>query len=147
MTPEHRCADALGLLLLRDTRTGLHASLTGGIDGLDATTYPVLSGLARLGDGVTTTELASAVGLDRSVTSRHVGALVGHGLLRRRPHGDDARAVAVELTAAGRAAVERTRSRLDARLADLLAGLDPAEADRFATVLEGVVAGLRSSRS
>lgn len=143
VTPERRCADALGRLLLRDTRTGLHSALTGGIDGLDATTYPVLSGLARLGDGVSTTELAAAVGLERSVASRHVSTLEAHGLLLRRPHGTDRRAVAVALTDAGRAAVDRTRGRLDARLERLLSGLDRAEADRFATVLEGVVEGLR----
>ncbi len=139
MTPERRCADALGRLLLRDTRTGLHTALTSDIDGLDATTYPVLSGLARLGDGVSTT----AVGLERSVTSRHVSALEAHGLLRRHPHAADRRAVAVALTDAGRTAVERARGRLDARLADLLSALDPAEADRFATVLDGLVEGLR----
>ncbi len=143
MTPERRCAEALGRLLLRDTRTGLHTALTSDIDGLDATTYPVLSGLARLGDGVSTTELAAAVGLERSVTSRHVSTLEAHGLLRRHPHAADRRAVAVALTDHGRAAVERARGRLDARLADLLSALDRAEADRFATVLDGLVEGLR----
>lgn len=142
-TPEHTIADALGQLLLRDTRQGLYASLTAGIDGVDATTYPVLSGLARLGE-TTSSELAARVGLDRSVTSRHAAALERAGLVERHAHDRDRRANTLALTRAGHAAIELTRQRLDQHLRTFLQMHTTNDAERLALLLPGLVDYLRN---
>ena len=113
----HRLAAAFGALLLRSNRAHLYQALIGSQEGLDEATYPVLSGLARMGSA-TATELAEQIGLDRTVTTRHASRLENAGLLVRRPHSTDARATSLELSASGRRCIEESRVRLD----DLLLG-------------------------
>lgn len=135
---ERALADALGQLLLRETRRSLYSALTSGIAGLDATTYPVLSGLARTG-ATTSSEPAAIVGLDRSVTSRHASALERAGLLERRPHGRDRRATVPALNDAGQEAIDVTRARLDRHLRTFVARQPDIDAGQLAHLFTELV--------
>jgi DNA-binding MarR family transcriptional regulator len=133
--PVKRIEGALGALLSRGTRIRLHERLVSEIPGVDATTYPVLSGLARLGPA-SATRLAEAVGLDRTVTTRYVSRLEKAGLIARTADDADKRATRLELTAAGRAVIATTRKRLALVLEDAVKDWPKREAERFAAALE-----------
>jgi len=70
-------------------------------------------------------ELAAAEGVRSATMSGIVNGLERDGLVRRRPHGRDRRAVNIEATAAGRRLLDRARTvridRVAARLDDLSA--------------------------
>jgi DNA-binding MarR family transcriptional regulator len=125
----------LGRLLLRSTRTYLYDQLVTGVDGVDATTYPVLSGLARIGP-TTATELATAIGLDRTATTRYASRLQATGLLHRVSDDHDRRATRLELTPAGHQAVAAMRSTLSQLFDDMLSTWKRDEAEQFAASLE-----------
>jgi MarR family transcriptional regulator, lower aerobic nicotinate degradation pathway regulator len=134
-----RLQAALGLLPQRRHRARLYRELLEPFAGkVDEATYPVLSGLARVGP-TTAAKLGGEVGLDRSVVSRHSDRLEALGLLRRSPAPADARATLLALTDEGRALVADLRE----RLADIFQRrLDrwPAEqADAFVAGLERFV--------
>ncbi|MFE5581474.1 MarR family winged helix-turn-helix transcriptional regulator [Kitasatospora sp. NPDC056531] len=135
----HEIADALGTLLKRDTRARLYRRLTDDLgEGLDETTYPVLSGLARTGPR-SAADLAGEIGLDRSGVTRRATRLEEAGLLRREPDPHDRRATLLALTEAGRWAVETTRQRLATYIEASLASWPPDEARAFARQLHRFV--------
>ncbi|MGW7541407.1 MarR family winged helix-turn-helix transcriptional regulator [Streptomyces sp. NPDC054770] len=112
---------ALGQLLLRRNRTALYdAILDSAPTGVDRQTYPVLSGLARLGPQ-SAARLADEVGIDRSGASRYADRLESAGLLERSPDPRDGRATLLALTPEGRAAVTGLRDALTQHLAALIA--------------------------
>jgi DNA-binding MarR family transcriptional regulator len=134
-TPGGVIAEALGRLLQRGTRARLYARLTAGLDGaLDESTYPVISGLARLGPQ-SAAQLAAGIGLDRSVVSRHATRLERAGLIERLADPSDQRATLLILTAGGRQAVQEMRQRLAVAVDEYLASWPPGEAERFAASL------------
>jgi len=135
----------LGRLLLRSTRTYLYDQLVTGVDGVDATTYPVLSGLARVGP-TTATELAAAIGLDRTATTRYASRLQDAGLLRRAADGLDRRAIRLELTQAGYQAIATMRRSLSQVFDDMLSTWSRTEAEQFATSLERFTTMLEERR-
>jgi len=146
LTSGARVEAALGRLLLRGTRMYLYDRLVNGVEGVDATTYPVLSGLARSGP-TSATRLAAIIGLDRTATTRYASRLESAGLLRRAPDPEDARATRLELTAAGEAAVVAMRGTLTEAFDDLLAGWSGPEADQFAAALERFATQLETNRN
>jgi DNA-binding MarR family transcriptional regulator len=84
-------------------------------------------------------ELATAEGVRSATMTGIVNGLERDGLVRRRPHGTDRRAVRVEATAAGRRLLERARARRIAHVATKLDDLSEAELDvlnRAAELLE-----------
>ncbi|WP_019056845.1 MarR family winged helix-turn-helix transcriptional regulator [Streptomyces prunicolor] len=112
---------ALGQLLLRRNRSALYdAILDSAPAGVDRQTYPVLSGLARLGPQ-SAARLADEVGIDRSGASRYADRLEAAGLLERSPDPRDRRATLLNLTPEGRAAVTVLRNALTRHLADRIA--------------------------
>jgi len=112
---------ALGQLLLRRNRSTLYnAALESAPPGVDRQTYPVLSGLARLGPQ-SAARLADEVGIDRSGASRYADRLEAAGLLERSPDPRDRRATLLNLTPKGRAAVTGLRDALARHLADRIA--------------------------
>ncbi|MFI5776498.1 MarR family winged helix-turn-helix transcriptional regulator [Nocardia sp. NPDC051570] len=128
-------AEAIAELLRRQTREGVYAELTAGVDpAVDAATYPVLSALARWGPR-SAAALATEIGLDRSVTSRHATRLERAGLVLRSPDPDDARATLLSLTEDGQRAIAAMRGRLARRLDRHLADWPEAEARAFAAAL------------
>lgn len=108
---------ALGRLLLRRNRSALYdAVLDAAPIGVDRQTYPVLSGLARLGPQ-SAARLADEVGVDRSGTSRYADRLEDAGLIQRSPDPHDGRATLLSLTPEGSKAVTALRASLTQHLA------------------------------
>ena len=84
-------------------------------------------------------ELAAAEGVRSATMTGIVNGLEREGLVRRRPHGTDRRAVQVEATAAGRRLLDRARARRLQLVASKLADVSDAELDvleRAADLLE-----------
>ncbi|PZT78101.1 MarR family transcriptional regulator [Streptomyces sp. AC1-42W] len=93
-------------------RVQVYGVLTRDVaEGIDEVSYPVISGLARRGR-CTAAELASDVGLDRSVVSRRATTLQKAGLLARAPDPRDSRGTLLMLTPKGQEAVRAMRERL-----------------------------------
>lgn len=112
---------ALGQLLLRRNRNALYdAVLTCAPPGVDRQTYPVLSGLARLGPQ-TAAQLADEIGVDRSGASRYADRLEDGRLIERGPDPRDGRATLLNLTPKGQEAVAELRDALTRHLAGRIA--------------------------
>jgi DNA-binding MarR family transcriptional regulator len=75
---------------------------------------------------ITLGELAAAEGVRSATMTGIVNGLERDGLVRRRPHGRDRRAVQVEATAAGRRLLERARAR---RIEHIVSKLDDLSDD------------------
>jgi DNA-binding MarR family transcriptional regulator len=84
-------------------------------------------------------QLAAAEGVRPATMTGIVNGLERDGLVRRRPHGSDRRAVNIEASAAGRRLLERARARriehVALRLGDL-SEADLALLDRAAELLD-----------
>lgn len=145
-TSAARVAAAIGALTQRATRAGLYSRLTSGVAGVDATTYPVLSGLDRVGPA-TATKLAEVIGMDRTVTTRYATRLQEAGLIDRRPDPADARATRLVLTVEGERAVAALRGALESVLAEEMATWLPGEAAAFAVRLERLTESLAQSEA
>ena len=72
----------------------------------------------------TATELAAHWGVSLPTTSNSITALVERGWVRRNAPGKDRRVAVIEVTPAGRAALERVGRAAEAHLAEVLAPLD-----------------------
>jgi DNA-binding MarR family transcriptional regulator len=72
-------------------------------------------------------ELAEAEGVRSATMTGIVNGLEADGLVRRRPHTTDGRAVLVETTAAGRRRLEQARARRIDAIAAKLGDLSPSE--------------------
>jgi DNA-binding MarR family transcriptional regulator len=77
------------------------------------------------------TELASIQGVSLPTMSNSISAMVDRGWVRRTPPGTDRRVVIIEVTTAGRGALERVARAAEAHLADVLAHLDPGARRRL----------------
>jgi DNA-binding MarR family transcriptional regulator len=107
-------------------------------DGLSRARLSALSVVVFRGP-LTLGELAAAEGVRSATMSGIVNGLERGGLVRRRPHGTDRRAVQVEATAAGRRLLDRARTRRIALVTSKLGDLSKAELDtlhRTAELLE-----------
>lgn len=85
---------------------------------------------------LTISELARALGLDRSSVSGLVDRTEKRGLVQRQPNPDDARSVQVTASAHGAKALELGETAIGQALAPLTDGLNAAEARRLAFLLE-----------
>jgi DNA-binding MarR family transcriptional regulator len=90
-----------------------------------------------------TRALAASIGCTRASVSSLCDTLQREGLVGR--HGDDAdrRLVRVELTAAGRRAIERIFPRFNAGETELVAGLTAKEREQLANLLRRLVRSVR----
>lgn len=128
-------AASLGLLLQRRFRATAYAAMTHGVHhAIDPATYPVISGIARLGP-VSTTVLAQEIGLDRSIVSRRAAALVRAGLVGSQPDPGDARATLLSLSPAGIDVMRTLRSRLALAVQQQMAGWPDRDVREFARLL------------
>jgi len=112
--------------------------MVAGLDGVDSTTYPVLSGVARW-QPISATNLAQEIGIDRTATTRYASRLQQAGLVDRVPDPADARATLLRLTPGGEQIVETMRSRLVGHLEAATADWPDDEAQQFASSLERLV--------
>jgi len=96
-------SDSPGLLLWRVTNSWQAAQRAALKPfGLTHVQFVLLASLTWLADGpVTQKELAAHAATDPMMTSQVVRALAARGLVRREPHPEDGRAVALEVTDEG----------------------------------------------
>jgi DNA-binding MarR family transcriptional regulator len=93
----------------------------------------------------TQSELAAAVGRDKTRLIPILDRLEVRGLLRRTADPDDRRNRIVALTEAGRVLVTSCRAGVREVEAELLAPLDPAERTTFVTVLDRLADAAREA--
>jgi DNA-binding MarR family transcriptional regulator len=106
-----------------------------GEAGASFAQWRVVMVLARAGRALTIVELAAATLAPHSTLSRQLVAMEREGLLRRRRHREDGRAVSVELTALGR---QRYRDWLPLAEAEAEAGLAALTAAQRAALLRAL---------
>ena len=104
--------------------------------------YAVLATLEN-GPAPTQSELAAAVGRDKTRLIPILDRLEARDLLRRTPDPADRRNRVVALTAAGRELVASCRAGIREVEADLLADLDPDERVVFVAVLDRLADAVR----
>lgn len=109
-------------------------SNSGGAGSVTQRQYAVLSAVA-LHEGCAQAELVAATGIDRSTLAELVARMMAKDLLARERSKSDARANAVHLTEAGRAALEAAAPRAEAADAALLALLPKGKRDGFIDLL------------
>jgi DNA-binding MarR family transcriptional regulator len=102
--------------------------------GLDMWEYVVLGGLEP-GPAQTQNQLASEVGRDKTRLIPILDRLQARGLVERSPDSGDRRNHVVSLTGTGRELLSRCRRDVRRMEADLLAGLDPADAETVVRAL------------
>lgn len=109
--------------------------------GLSLSDYDVLVALSETTDGrLRVSDLASAVGWERSRLSHHVRRMAGRGLVEREDCADDGRGAWITVTPQGASAI-RDAAPGHARLVGELV-FDDLDAEQL-TVLESVLAAVR----
>jgi DNA-binding MarR family transcriptional regulator len=102
--------------------------------------YRLLSQLERLGDAVSVSDLAAAIGVDQPRASRVVADCAAGGLVERASDPADARRTLVTLTDEGRAVLEERRRERRAAVERSLEGFTAAERAHLAALLARFVA-------
>ena len=105
-----------------------------GADGLTQRQFAVLEAVSHK-SGLTQTDLVRATGIDRSTLADLVARMTTKGLLDRAQSAIDARAKAVTLSAAGQAALDAARPRVEAADKRILALLPKGKRDGFLALL------------
>ncbi len=85
-------------------------------------------------------QVGRRLGVDRTTMVALIDGLEGKGLVARRPDDADRRRNVIELTAAGRATLDRARRADRKAESRLLAGLDEAEATQLRNLLRRIAA-------
>lgn len=116
-----------------------------GAAGLTRGEFDVLCALRRAGGPLRPGEVSTITAASGAAITKRSDVLVEAGLVSRGiPHGDR-RGVLLELTAAGRATVDRLMPEHLAREAQALAPLTPQEQDTLATLLSRVLVQVEST--
>jgi MarR family transcriptional regulator, temperature-dependent positive regulator of motility len=105
-----------------------------GPDGLTQRQFAVLEAVSQK-SGLTQTDLVRATGIDRSTLADLVSRMTTKGLLDREQSAIDARAKAVSLSAAGQAALDAARPKVEAADKRILALLPKSKRDGFLGLL------------
>jgi DNA-binding MarR family transcriptional regulator len=113
-------------------------------DSRDRAALVLLFPLVRLGP-LRQGALADLVHADPSTVSRHVGALVEQGLVRRVADETDGRASRLVVTDAGHAALEVLRREREAHLAQATAGWDTTDLATLTTLFGRLVDDLAAT--
>lgn len=116
--------------------------------GLESWEFDVLAALRRAGPAhrLSPGQLLKETMVTSGTMTNRVDRLVRRGLVTREPHPDDRRAVIVELTGAGREAVDRAFSELMAAEQQILADLDPVDRDALTAILRTLLAPYGTGR-
>ena len=125
-TPLETCArEVLDVmpLVMRTVRAEMRRHRAPGL------TVPHFRALAYLGNnaGASLSEVAEHVGLQLPSMSTLIEGLVTRGLVTRAPSAADRRRVTLNLTPTGQATLSTSRRHSQAKLAERLAALSPAE--------------------
>ena len=105
-----------------------------GPEGLTQRQFAVLEAVSHK-SGLTQTDLVRATGIDRSTLADLVARMTVKGLLDRERSAIDARAKAVSLSAAGQAALDAARPKVEAADKRILALLPKGKRDGFLDLL------------
>ncbi len=105
-----------------------------GPNGLTQRQFAVLE-VVSLKSGLTQTDLVRATGIDRSTLADLVARMTTKGLLDREKSAADARAKAVSLSAAGQAALDAARPKVEAADKRILALLPKGKREGFLGLL------------
>jgi len=105
-----------------------------GADGLTQRQFAVLEAVSHK-SGLTQTDLVRATGIDRSTLADLVSRMTTKGLLDREKSVVDARAKAVRLSAAGQAALDAARPKVEAADKRIMALLPKGKRDGFLDLL------------
>ena len=116
----------------------VHALKSQATDSRDRAALVLLFPLVRLGP-LRQGALADLVHADPSTVSRHVGALVEQGLVRRVADETDGRASRLVVTDAGHSALDGLRREREAHLARATAGWDTADLNTLTTLFGRLV--------
>ena len=111
----------------------IYAEETGSA-GLTQRQFAVLEAVSQK-SGLTQTDLVRATGIDRSTLADLVARMTAKGLLAREKSAVDARAKAVSLSAAGQAALDAARPKVEAADKRILALLPKSKRDGFLGLL------------
>lgn len=109
--------------------------------GVSLQDWRVLAALRERG-GLRLTELAARTSIEISTLSRLVGNMEAAGLVLRERDSDDARAIAIRLTAAGDALTARLTPEAEALERAALAGFSEVEAGQLKALLERLYGNL-----
>lgn len=107
--------------------------------GVDPRTYAVLLALAAA-DGQSQRQLSMRLGIHRNAMVSVVDALERHGLVTRRPHPEDRRAVAVTLTKKARGLLPALDQQGRAQEGELTATLSDGERSTLLRLLQRISA-------
>lgn len=126
--------------LLLETAKRLKHHLTNALAEHDTTAqqWAILEAMARLGDSdqpITAARLADAIDSDRQTTAAVVLRLAKKGWLARHPLATDKRAIALQLTPAGKAQIKALQPVASATLKAFLAKLSASEQQQLAKIL------------
>jgi len=132
--------------LVKQTADFAHAYLRWtDASNCDGISYPRLRLLEQL--HCVGPNMMRALGDELGLTPRNMTALIDameeEGLVARRPHPTDRRAVLVELTPAGLTTAEALLEPRIKEMAALFDDLSPLDQQRLATTLDTLLAGLR----
>jgi DNA-binding MarR family transcriptional regulator len=92
----------------------------------------------------TPSQLTALLGTDTAGMTKLLDRLVDKGLLRRRPHPEDRRAVVIELTGPGRALLPRLPPIFGRVTGQLLAGFTAEEIDQLTAMLRRMLVNLHT---
>lgn len=110
---------------------------SAGPEAVSQRQYAVLAAVAA-DEGLTQSTLVKVTGIDRSTLAELVARMIRNGLLERERSAADARAKAVRLTEAGRAAMEAAAPRAAEADAALLKLLPSGKRNGFLTALSRI---------
>jgi DNA-binding MarR family transcriptional regulator len=130
---EDRIMDAMGLLT-RVSESYLDDLAATFAAGLHRGTVLPLTVLHRIGP-VRVSELAEALGLDRTTVTRHLDELERRGLVDRRPDERDRRAMRISLTAKAAGHLDDVRAKNRQRIKRMCSDWTPEERRAFADLL------------
>jgi DNA-binding MarR family transcriptional regulator len=106
--------------------------------GITATRFDALEALSHRRTGTRPAELREMLHLPAQTITGVLDQLQAAGLVRRSPHPSDRRSTVVELTPAGRAAIDRICPPLIDIEHDCMSALSPAEQDQLTGLLAKV---------
>jgi DNA-binding MarR family transcriptional regulator len=115
--------------------------------GVSAARFGLLDALAKSGGSARPAELRALLHLPAQTLTGVIDQLQTAGLVSRSPHPTDRRSVLVEITAEGRAAIDRIRPPLIEIEQDCLASLSAADRRRLAVLLDKIEARIATRRA
>lgn len=132
-------------LILRANRARVYEDLLREARvSMDKALYPVLSAVGAVGPAQVS-QIAAVVGLNPTTVSRHLASLERMALIRRSASEQDGRVSLIELSQAGRKAARELRTARKRLFADLLAGFDDSELERFGEYLDRLAGAFATS--